>query len=205
MGSKEKNMTNRSKLTLALAMLLATTAPVLADDLGSKVGGAFNSAYKGLKEGVLDAYEGGTEGAKDVWAKTKTEANKVLGNNNSTSAPASASPYPAVRDDLTVNVQTELNAAGYTAGPTDGIYGPRTADAIRAYQGNNSLPQDGQVSLALLDHMRAKRAGQAGIAPTAANAPACKPYQTKLMVDGKEQVTQGTACLQPDGAWKPMN
>lgn len=257
-----------ARIPLAVALLLGTATPLLADDLGGKISGAFTSAYKGLKEGVLDAYEGGTEGAKDTWSKTKAEANKALGNNTASTS-STGSPYPAIRDDLTMNVQNELSAAGYTPGPPDGIYGPRTAEAIRAYQANNSLPPDGQVSIALLDHMRAKRTG---VAPTAAytppapaasapavqpapitppaptvgatnpspapapatsaapslpplpgqaagqqtsgqqaagqqttGTPACKPYESKLMVDGKEQVKQGTACLQPDGTWKPTN
>ncbi|MCC7048283.1 MAG: peptidoglycan-binding protein [Alphaproteobacteria bacterium] len=251
-----------ARIPLAVALMLGSATPLLADDLGGKISGAFTSAYKGLKEGVLDAYEGGTEGAKDTWHKTKAEANKALGNNTA-SAPSTGSPYPPIRDDLTLNVQTELNAAGYTSGPADGIYGPRTAEAIRAYQGNNALPQDGQVSIALLDHLRSKRSGVAPTAaytppaptstapalqpapvtppapavgstaatapsPTAAPAvpalppapgqaagnaagqqaagtPQCKPYETRLMVDGKEQVRQGTACLQPDGTWKPTN
>jgi peptidoglycan hydrolase-like protein with peptidoglycan-binding domain len=223
-------MSKRLMLTGAAAILaIAVSVPALAQDLGSKVGGAFTGAYKGLKEGMIDAYESGTKGAQGLWNKTTRELDKATGH---APAPATPSAPPGTGDGPVLNIQTELNAAGYAAGRPDGVYGPRTANAIRAYQANNGLPQDGQPSVALLDQMRAKRAGQPlpataapppvpqgtttgaapvlpsppqATAPQASGSPTCKPYQTKLIVDGKEQVTQGTACLQADGSWKPIN
>lgn len=251
-------MTLRTRLTGATAaLLIAMAAPALAQDMGSKISGAFTGAYKGLKEGMIDAYEGGTKGAQGLWNKTTRELDKATGNAPSAST-AAATPAPApMGDDLVLNTQMELNAAGYAAGRPDGINGPRTANAIRAYQANHGLAQDGQPSMALLDHMRARRGAQpAAPAPTAAYTapapvqpapitppptagttggapalptlpgqaapattapaaapaapqatakPACRPYEIRLTVDGKEQVTRGTACLQADGSWKPVN
>lgn len=128
----------------------------------------------------------------------------------------------AAGGNLTSQVQQELNWAGYDAGPADGRYGGRTANAIRQYQANNALAQDGQVSVPLLDHLRAKRGAQAAATPQPAGyapPPAlpqaqpqatidrsnCKPYETRTLIDGKEMVSKGTACQQADGSWRTIN
>ena len=54
---------------------------------------------------------------------------------------------------LVYNVQLSLQRLGYEPGPVDGAYGPRTADAIRAYQYNNKLAVTGQPTAALHHHM----------------------------------------------------
>lgn len=41
------------------------------------------------------------------------------------------------------NLQSKLNAKGFLHGGIDGIYGPNTADAVRAFQNSNGLPVDG--------------------------------------------------------------
>jgi hypothetical protein len=42
-------------------------------------------------------------------------------------------------DQVTINVQEQLAAAGYYDGPIDGILGPMTREAIAAYQADNGL------------------------------------------------------------------
>jgi hypothetical protein len=42
-------------------------------------------------------------------------------------------------DQVTVNVQEQLAAAGYYDGPIDGLLGPMTREAIAAYQADNGL------------------------------------------------------------------
>jgi hypothetical protein len=42
-------------------------------------------------------------------------------------------------DQIVVNVQTQLQAAGYYAGPVDGILGSQTRRAIAAFQADNGL------------------------------------------------------------------
>jgi Putative peptidoglycan binding domain len=42
-------------------------------------------------------------------------------------------------DQVTVNVQQQLAAAGYYDGPVDGVLGPMTREAIAAYQADNGL------------------------------------------------------------------
>ncbi len=52
--------------------------------------------------------------------------------------------------DLTGAVQTELTRAGYYHGAIDGVYGPDTASAIRAYRKAKGLPVTGQIDRKLL-------------------------------------------------------
>lgn len=49
---------------------------------------------------------------------------------------------------------------------------------------------------------------QPGVAANPASAPngqTCREYQSTAMVDGVQQPTHGTACLQPDGSWRIVN
>lgn len=56
--------------------------------------------------------------------------------------------------DLVMDIQAELRRRGYYNGALDGIFGRGTTAAVRAYQRDNNLSQDGQPSLALLQHIR---------------------------------------------------
>lgn len=55
---------------------------------------------------------------------------------------------PALRD-----VQTQLKAHGFKPGPVDGKLGPRTCEAVRAYQKAAGLPIDGIIDPRLQNHM----------------------------------------------------
>ena len=237
-------MTDASKMMAMLALgagliIGGATQPRAQDStlLGAGAGAGGGAGIGFALGGPVGAVVGGLVGA-GVGAGSGHIIGKKDGS-SSTAAPAAGGT------DLTAAVQGELNAAGYDAGPPDGRYGPRTGNAIRAYQYNNGLAQDGRPSVALLDHMRAKRAGtqptgapaqpaayapaapayQPAPAPAAAGAsttptlPAlpgaqrqatgaaatCKPYESRTTIDGKETVKTGTACLQADGTWKPVN
>jgi len=74
-----------------------------------------------------------------------------------TSSQASKSGVTLAASPLVEDVQAALGRAGYDAGPADGIAGPRTANAITAYQRDNGLPADGQASAALLQHLLSRR------------------------------------------------
>lgn len=58
------------------------------------------------------------------------------------------------RQELVRTVQAELNDLGYNGGPTDGVFGPTTRNAVRAYQADNNLPVTGEVTQSLLIHMQ---------------------------------------------------
>lgn len=52
--------------------------------------------------------------------------------------------------------QHTLNNFGYQAGPEDGLYGTRTAEAIRNYQRENGLPVNGNVTPQLIADLQSK-------------------------------------------------
>jgi len=56
-------------------------------------------------------------------------------------------------------IQKALNARGYNAGPSDGLFGSTTGSAIRAYQRDNNLLINGQASTALLAHIENNQPG----------------------------------------------
>lgn len=51
-------------------------------------------------------------------------------------------------------VQKELLAHGYRPGPPDGVAGPQTRAAVRAYQRDAGLPVNGIADKRLLDHLK---------------------------------------------------
>ncbi|WP_181870015.1 SEL1-like repeat protein [Halomonas sp. DQ26W] len=53
-----------------------------------------------------------------------------------------------------VEVQRELNRLGYDAGPVDGVMGRRTRNAIREYQADVDMAQDGHATADLLRRLR---------------------------------------------------
>ena len=58
--------------------------------------------------------------------------------------------------ELILFIQDALKKLRYKPGPIDGKLGARTADAIRAYQRDFDLPQDGRPTPALLRHLRSQ-------------------------------------------------
>ena len=54
---------------------------------------------------------------------------------------------------LIAQVQEYLMLTGIYSGRADGINGPRTAQAIRDYQGANNLTADGKITKELLNAM----------------------------------------------------
>lgn len=73
--------------------------------------------------------------------------------------PAAAGPQLAQAESstqatITRGVQKELLAHGYRAGPPDGVAGPRTRAAVRAYQADAGLTVDGRPTRQLLDHLK---------------------------------------------------
>ena len=66
--------------------------------------------------------------------------------------------------NYTVALQTDLQTAGYYTGKIDGVYGPDTANAVKALQKANNLPTTGwadKATAAALDSAVAAKAGAA--------------------------------------------
>ncbi|MBI2799172.1 MAG: peptidoglycan-binding protein [Gammaproteobacteria bacterium] len=64
-----------------------------------------------------------------------------------------ATPHAGSYSQVVNSIQTGLNRLGYRAGPVDGIVGSRTQIAIRAYQRDHSLLEDGRATPQLADHV----------------------------------------------------
>ena len=54
------------------------------------------------------------------------------------------------------NIQAILNRSGYDAGQPDGLMGRKTLAAIKAFQRQNGLPDDGNISEALVRKLLAQ-------------------------------------------------
>lgn len=67
--------------------------------------------------------------------------------------------YP--RTYSTTRIQMELKALGYYKDEVDGKFGPNTEIAVKAYQKDNGLTQDGQVGKATLKKMQARKGSYA--------------------------------------------
>ena len=56
----------------------------------------------------------------------------------------------ADRQALVTKIQTLLAEQGYDPGPADGVAGPKTVDAVRAYQRKLGQPETGQIDNTLV-------------------------------------------------------
>lgn len=68
-------------------------------------------------------------------------------------APAQSPLQAANRSDLVHEVQVSLQRAGYYTGALDGVSGPMTDQAVRAYERASGLPETGEITHSLLAHM----------------------------------------------------
>lgn len=75
-------------------------------------------------------------------------------------------------DQHTREAQQLLTDLGYKPGPVDGDYGRRTADAVKAFQRDTGITQDGQIGEALL---MALRRAKAQYKPSVASQPKSQP------------------------------
>ncbi len=90
---------------------------------------------------VLSVFAIGTHGPHDAWA----------------AASATVVHPPAKllvqKEDLVYRVQRGLSRQGFFLGAVDGIYGPETEAAVRAYQSNAGLPVDGVITEQLVANL----------------------------------------------------
>ena len=99
--------------------------------------------------------------AKAEPARGKPAAHKAVaarsekGEEITRSIPAPAKPAPGLTGpDLVKAIQGELHARRLYTGKVDGAFGPRTAQAIRAFERDERLPETGKPSETLLRLLR---------------------------------------------------
>ena len=94
---------------------------------------------------------------------------------------------PNTRNATVYNLQREMRARGLYRGDVDGVFGPRTSDAIRAYQKSQGLEANGAPTDALLVHLLISQLDTvavpqpkpATIAEIVAAEPPAKPAETR--------------------------
>ena len=92
-------------------------------------------------------------------------------------------------------LQQDLSAAGYYAGPIDGIYGPQTVAAVEALQKDSGLPVTGAVDKATTAALQSKLLALGGAAAQESTATTAAVQQTLKLAgfwDGPV-----------DGVWTP--
>lgn len=67
--------------------------------------------------------------------------------------PPSIKPTSLSRSEIS-NIQSRLKEIGFDPGPIDGLYGPRTEGAIKAFQSAQGLPVTGVANLDLLNRLK---------------------------------------------------
>ncbi len=108
---------------------------------------------------------------------------------------------------MTKTLQQALADTGYYEGKVDGIYGPKTVDAVQALQKANGLPQTGTVDKATEQALRSELAAKGGAAAQAETASTAALQQTLKLagywdgpVDGQwtDALTDALSELQAD-------
>ena len=155
---------NKTILTTAIAALVLSgcgSTPQERGASGAGLGagaGAVIGAVTGVgvvHSAVIGALAGGLTGA--VTTKDQINMGEPAWKRGQTAQPvatAAAAPARIAGGDSTVrDIQAALAHSGYYGGPVDGISGPKTQAAIRAYQKQHGLLVDGRPTPELLSHM----------------------------------------------------
>lgn len=98
---------------------------------------------------------------------------------NGAAAPAETDqPEFRASADIVREVQARLNVLNLKAGAEDGVLGPRSRAAIRAFQRSSGMAETGEITSGLLDRLRAAAPDEALAARRAATEPAQRPART---------------------------
>lgn len=104
-------------------------------------GAVIGAAAGALTGGLTD--KGKIDLGDPLWKRTRSRPAPMT-----TVEPAHASASEVVN-----SIQTSLTRLGYDTGPVDGLMGSRTEAAIRVYQRDHGLLEDGRATPDLADHM----------------------------------------------------
>jgi peptidoglycan hydrolase-like protein with peptidoglycan-binding domain len=153
-----------SSLTTAPTTTTSTTAPPVSTATVQRVKQAqsdLNAAFQGVTDQTplqqaTTQVNSAAVALQMSWVQLFNEAGCLTGEAQQKAATAV--------HDYTVTLQTNLKTAGFYTGEIDGVYGPATADAVKALQKANGLPQTGwvdQATAAALDAAVAAKGGAA--------------------------------------------
>ena len=160
-------------LAVLLTVVSATAIAQEADPFDQFVGD-MKSNYKA----VVDFFSGGSK-----------EPQK--------SEQASAQATPDQPGQLTERsdiekMQTLLLRLGYASGSADGLMGPQTREAIKGYQRDNNLAEDGQATIDLLERLQASVDAAPAPAPTKQPPPTHDDVKVQAKHTEQPPVTAGS-------------
>jgi peptidoglycan hydrolase-like protein with peptidoglycan-binding domain len=94
-----------------------------------------------------------------TWEGVSKDASKIFGSDDEDTAEevakaGRAAPKAKPTPSNVYEVQKLLDQQGYDPGAVDGVFGERTARAIRSYQQNNDMKVTGRISADLLERLR---------------------------------------------------
>lgn len=172
-------------------------------DLAAGSGSSRAIAARDSIAAQLDADE--LEHAQDLAAQWR--ANRPGSGNVPAVAQATPAYTPISQPYSLRNVQVALSNLGYAVGSPDGVIGPKSRAAIRAYQVDSGMPASGEPSIVLHEKLQAslaQRGGQAKPAPQpmpTVSAAMINEAQTELRQRGYEiTVITGTANVETTAA-----
>ncbi|WP_158541507.1 peptidoglycan-binding domain-containing protein [Pelagibacterium lacus] len=92
-------------------------------------------------------------------------------------APAATEAAPSIGNQDIADMQAKLKEMGMFDGTVDGYYGPKTADAIRAFEARFGLPRTGAATPQVIDAVKKATVNGAAAAPVAPPQPEPQPVQ----------------------------
>jgi len=105
---------------------------------------------------LLAGCAGAPESGKSVTPPATTAPPpRPLGAPPPASRPQASEPPPAIDEGMSsFELQERLNQLGYKVGTVDGVLGPRTVEALKKYQSDNSLPPTGALDVQTIKKLR---------------------------------------------------
>lgn len=121
-------------------------------------GRTYEGAGDGLKKASDETEPGFSKTVFDVSGKICSSVGRILidasGEDISPSDAAETTETKQQDEKMIVTkVQKRLLDLGYDPGPVDGCMGPKTTEAIRAYQSDNQIPPSGDITSELVESL----------------------------------------------------
>ena len=121
-------------------------------------GRTYEGAGEGLKKASDETEPGFSKTVFGVSGKISSAVGRILvdasGEGISPSEAAKTNDTKQQDEKMIVTkVQNRLIDLGYDPGPVDGCMGPKTTEAIRAYQSDNQMPPSGDITSELVESL----------------------------------------------------
>lgn len=134
--------------------MIARSSPILLTPLAAQGRSATRRAFRRVSAASLAAALVLLPACSGTWKGLSDDASSIFGDEEK----EQTERVTVERVDEVVSIaelQQLLDEQGYDPGAVDGIFGERTARAIRSYQVNNGLRVTGRPSAALVERLRA--------------------------------------------------